>query len=79
MRKIISLLPTEDFQLKLKFEDGTEKKFDLKPYFQFPAFTILKDHALFKRVANHGYFIEWQESEVDLSADTLWHEGKLVN
>lgn len=78
MRKIVSLFPIEDFQLRLKFDDGTEKKFDMKPYFQFPVFSILKDHNLFKHVTNRGYFIEWQEPEIDLSADTLWHDGKLV-
>ena len=26
---------------------------------------------------NRGYYIEWPALEIDLSADTLWHEGKL--
>ena len=78
MKKIVSLLPKEDFQFHLKFDDGTEKKFDLKPYFKFPVFSILKDNNLFQKVINRGYFIEWKEEEIDLSADTLWHEGKLI-
>ena len=78
MNKIISLQPFEDFQLKVKFDDGVEKKFDLKPYFQFSVFSNLKDPSLFKKVINRGYFIEWQGLEIDLSADTLWHEGKII-
>ena len=78
MRKIVLLFPIDDFQLRLKFDDGTEKKFDMKPYFQFPVFSILKDNDLFKQVTNRGYFIEWPVLEIDLSADTLWHEGKLI-
>jgi hypothetical protein len=35
MRKIVSLLPIEDYQLKLKFEDGTEKKFDVSLILSF--------------------------------------------
>ena len=78
MRKIVSLLATEDFQLSLKFDDGTEKKFDMKPYFQFPVFSILKNPGIFKQVTNRSYFIEWQGQQIDLSADTLWHEGKTI-
>ncbi|MBY0435583.1 MAG: DUF2442 domain-containing protein [Cyclobacteriaceae bacterium] len=76
MRKIVSLSAMEDFQLKLKFDDGSEKKFDVKPYFQFPVFSILKDPSVFKQVINRSYYIEWQGQQIDLSADTLWHEGK---
>ena len=76
MRKIISLLATEDFQLNLKFDDGTEKKFDMKPYFRFPVFAILKNPGIFKQVTNRSYYIEWQGQQIDLSADTLWHEGR---
>lgn len=77
-RKIVSLFPMEDFQLQLKFEDGTKKNFDLKSYFQFPVFSVLKNNILFQKVINRSYFIEWQEQEIDLSADTLWHEGTLI-
>ena len=41
MRKIISLIAMDNFQLLVKFENGIEKK-----------------------------------QEIDLSADTLWHDGK---
>ncbi|MFI5163816.1 MAG: DUF2442 domain-containing protein [Bacteroidia bacterium] len=78
MKKIISLLPMEDFQFHVKFDDGTEKKFDLKPYFQFPVFLDLKNKNLFPKAVNRGYFIEWEGQEIDLSADTLWHEGKQI-
>ena len=78
MKKILSLLPTEDFEFRLKFDDGAEKNFDFKPYFKFPVFSILKDYKLFQKAINRGYFIEWKEQEIDLSADTLWHEGKLI-
>jgi hypothetical protein len=78
MRKIVSLFPTEDFQLKLEFDDGTEKKIDMKPYFRIPVFSILKNPGIFKQVTNRSYYIEWQGRQIDLSADTLWHEGKIM-
>lgn len=75
MRKIISLDAIENYQLIIKFDNGVQKLFDLKPYFTAPVFKILKDENIFKKVENHGYFIEWKNQEVDLSADTLWHDG----
>jgi hypothetical protein len=76
LKNITSIIPLEDFQLLVKFDNGIEKRFDFKPYLQFPVFTFLKDKNIFRKVTNRGYFIEWQEQEVDLSADTLWHKGK---
>jgi len=76
MRNVISITPTEDFLLLVKFESGIEKKFDIKPLLELPAFSPLKDTSVFKTVRNKGYFVEWQNEEIDLSADTLWHEGK---
>lgn len=79
MKQINSIQTLTDFQLQIKFEDGTEKRFDLKPYFKFPVFSILKDENIFRSVVNKNYFIEWQNHEIYLSADTLWHEGKTIN
>ena len=76
MRNIVSIQPMEDYQLSVKFENGIEKNVDLKPYLQLPVFSILKNISIFQKVTNRGYFIEWQEQEIDLSADTLWHDGK---
>ena len=76
MRKITSIIPTNDFQLKVQFDNGIEKLVDCKPYLQLPVFSILKNVSLFQNVVNRGYFIEWQGQEIDLSADTLWHDGK---
>ena len=76
MRKISSLVPLENFQLLVQFENGIQKTFDLKPYFNYPVFSVLKNQNEFNKVINHQYFIEWKEHEVDLSADTLWHDGK---
>ena len=64
----------DDYHLQVKFENGIEKNFDVNPLLKFPAFSPLKDKAIFRTVSNRGYFIEWSNEEIDLSADTLWHE-----
>lgn len=79
MKRISTVKPEKNFQLLIVFEDGVQKQFDLKPYFQYPVFSILKDEKIFREVVNKSYFIEWQNYEIDLSADTIWHDGKTVN
>ncbi len=76
MRKIASLKPADNFILYLEFEKGEKKIFDLKPFLKFPAFKPLNNPEAFKKVINKQYFIEWTSLEIDLSADTLWHESK---
>jgi hypothetical protein len=76
MRKITTLVPTDNYILQVLFDNGTQKVFDLKPYLHLPVFSELEKPEQFKKVVNKGYYIEWSSLEVDLSADTLWHEGK---
>ena len=77
MRKIISLAPIDGFQLLVRFDNDIQKKVDLKPYLDKPVFSVFTNNEeLFRTVINKGYFIEWPSLEIDLSADTLWHEGK---
>jgi hypothetical protein len=76
MRKITHLRPAPDFFLHVVFDNGAEKLFDMKSYLHLPVFEALKMPDAFKSVINKGYFIEWAAFETDLSADTLWHEGK---
>ena len=76
MRTITSLQTKENFILNIRFDNGTEKVFDMKPYLLLPVFAPLNQFSVFEKVVNRGYFIEWTADELDLSADTLWHEGK---
>lgn len=79
MRKIISLIPIDNFLLQIEFDNGIKKSFDLKPFLPLPVFQKLSKPEEFKNVVNKGYFIEWPKFEVDLSADTLWHEGSPIH
>ena len=75
MRKITSIIPTDDFYLIAKFDNGVEKRLDFSPYLSLPVFAILKDKNVFQKIKNQKFFVEWPGQELDLSADTLWHEG----
>jgi hypothetical protein len=56
------------------FIDGTKKIADLKPYLPMEAFRPLNDPNVFNSaIYDGGYFVEWKNYELDLTADTLWH------
>lgn len=68
---IKQVTPYEDFTIEVIFEDNTVKKIDLTPYLHGPAFKSLNNFENFKRIINHGYYIEWLSGQ-DLSSDTLY-------
>ena len=38
MRKVIEAIANDDFTLDLTFDDGSVRRFDMKPYLDFPVF-----------------------------------------
>jgi hypothetical protein len=78
MRKILAIELNNDFTINALFDDNLTKVFDFKNYLNLPVFEPLKNLVYFKEAKNKKYFIEWEKFELDLSADTIWHEGKLT-
>ena len=77
MRRIATVQPNDDWTLDVSFNDGAQRRFDVRPLLDCEAFAGLQDIQVFKRIRNGGYFIEW-ENEADLSADTLYLEGRPI-
>ncbi len=74
MRTIINVKALSDFRLECLFNDGSRKIADIKPYLSAEAFKPLADPRIFSSMlSNQGYFVEWKDYDIDLSADTLWH------
>ena len=74
MRTITAIKPLSNYRLECLFSDGTKKIADIKPYLGKEAFKPLIDpHVFASALYNGGYFVEWKNYEIDLSADTLWH------
>ncbi|HUZ61352.1 MAG TPA: DUF2442 domain-containing protein [Hanamia sp.] len=74
MRILTDIEPLSNFRLKRVFSDGTKKIADIKPYLDKEVFKPLNDpHIFSSALYNGGYFVEWKNYDVDLSADTLWH------
>ncbi len=67
--------PLEDYQLKLIFENGEQRIFDVKPYLQRGVFVRLQNLATFQAVRVVAGSVEWP-GELDLSYDTLYLESQ---
>lgn len=76
-RKIALIRPLPDYWLHAVFEDGAERRYDVKPLFdKWEPFKALLLGDLFGsvRVDEGGYGISWND-EVDLACDELYFNG----
>ena len=73
---VIKVLATPDYSIKAEFETGEVRRFDMRPYLDFPAFALLKEPGLFMRAHVAQGTVVWTE-EIDLSPDTLYLRGQV--
>ena len=71
----ISVVPLDDYLLKLKFDDGETKLFDVKPYIKGSWYNELLDPTYFKSVKTNGYTVEWANGQ-DLCPDELYYSSR---
>jgi Protein of unknown function (DUF2442) len=74
MNKITAVAANDDFSLDLQFNDGSVKRFDVKPYLDYEVFRELKDLDYFKQVDLAFGTVQWP-NEQDISPETLYLEG----
>lgn len=60
MIKPISVQTMDGYMLKIAFDNGEFRLFDLKPYLEMPFYFPLKDITQFKQVYVGEYTIEWK-------------------
>jgi Protein of unknown function (DUF2442) len=77
MRKVVAVRANEDFSLDLKFDDGSVRRFDVKPYLEYEIFRELKDKNYFKRVKVAFGTVQWP-NEQDISPETLYLESTVI-
>ena len=77
-QKIVSVKPMENCILRVGFQNGIEKTYDMRILYPiFPQFEVFEtDKELFKRVQVDmgGYGIFWND-ELDLDANDIWEDG----
>lgn len=68
-----SVTPQDDYKLKLVYETGEIKVFDVKPYIGVGWYGELKDKTYFNRVRvlDDGYGIEWPNGQ-DIAPHELY-------
>jgi hypothetical protein len=74
MNKVMAVRANDDFSLDLKFNDGSVKRFDAKPYLHYEAFRELQDLSYFTQVKVAFGTVQWPH-EQDISPDTMYIEG----
>lgn len=75
--KVNNVEPLHDLTLRVTFENGITKRYDVKPLLEhFEDFKPLENAALFKGVKTDlgGYGISWNDY-IDLECTELWDNG----
>jgi Protein of unknown function (DUF2442) len=73
-----SVRALDDYELEVSFENGEQKRFDVKPYLSRGIFVRLRERALFQAVRAVAGSIEWPGG-LDLSHDTLYIAGQSIS
>ena len=67
-----AVVPQEDYNLLLTFENEEQGIFDMKPYLDFgPVFRALKDPAMFNTVKVYAKTVAWA-NHADLDPEMLY-------
>lgn len=77
MKKVVSAQANDDFTLDLQFNDGKFKRFDIKPYLEYPVFQELKNLEKFKNFKIVFGTVQWENGQ-DMSPETFYLEGKQI-
>ena len=73
--RVVNVKPEYDFTLRITFNNGEVKCFDVKPYLGIGIFKELQDLSLFNSVKPFLGSIQWANG-LDLCPDTLYMESK---
>lgn len=78
MNKVIEARANIDHTLDLRFNDGSYRRFDVKPYLEMEVFQELQNINYFSSVSVAYGTVRWPH-EQDISPDTLYLESELIN
>ena len=74
----INVTPLPDYQLRVTFDNGETRKFDVTPYLSYEWYGELRDIRLFNAVRVAGLSIEWPNGQ-DIAPDCLYDNSVPIN
>lgn len=74
---VVNVKVENNYLLRLEFDNGEEREFDVKPYIKGNWFGMLQNDCYFRAVKTNGYNIEWPEGQ-DICPDDLYYNSKAV-
>lgn len=78
MKRVVEAKANDDLTLDLKFNDGSLRRFDAKPYLDKGVFRELRDVTYFKNITIAYGTVVWP-NEQDFAPETLYLESELIN
>lgn len=78
MMKVSGVRPLDNYRLWIRFNNGEERAFDFKPMLDSPAFSPLKDEAIFRAVyIDYGVTV-WNKGAIDIAPEYLYEHSAPV-
>jgi hypothetical protein len=68
---VTNVTPSDDYTLRIEFDNGEHGTLDMKPYLDFGVFQRLKDRNAFERVRVSFDTLEW-DSGIDLDPEFIY-------
>jgi len=69
--RVRQVIAHEDYTLTLTFSNGEIRRFDMRPYLDYPVFQALRNSALFKLARPAHGTVTWPP-EIDFAPETLY-------
>jgi len=76
--RAIDVFPEEDYVLKIIFDNGDIRLFDVKPYIRGEWYGKLADRQYFRAVKTDGFTVVWPDGQ-DLCPDEIYDLGITVD
>ena len=76
--KAVEVTPLPDYRLKVLFDNGERRSFDVKPYIKGEWFSELLDPKVFNAVRVDGLSVAWPDGQ-DIAPDCLYVNGDVIH
>ncbi len=71
---VVSVSPTPDFQIDLKYANGESRRFDMRPLLQMKPWSRIASPALFSRASVNYGTVVWP-GDIDIAPETLYDDS----